>query len=215
MKYYLLIFALLLCGCKSGGGHVQDEPMQEPEQETVIDTEQVPDNESLEDETEQQLTVSNDQNTSQPAANEYPYIWIGDSRCHNNPYLENKNCKPGRQLVHLTEITPFQKSHDIIIIHLGHNDMKNGLIDPVVFGEHLSFLIQGIEDKVWCLIPTPINYYVDASIVNEYRQQMLDRCINTVDPQIEGYAEDQIHYTDVNYRQIMEVLDNILGMATS
>jgi len=94
---------------------------------------------------------------------------------------------------------------------MGHNDMKNGKVPVEVFSAHLDHLIHGIKDKVWCILPTSINHYVEPYIVDAYRRAMLDVCANTKDPQIEGYADDKIHYTDYNYQQVFSVYEEIMA----
>ena len=173
---YLIMIALILAGCSSGGG--SSEPVTS---EGVIQT---------------------DQPTVEPT-----YIWYGDSRCVSNEYIENRDCVGGRTLWSLKEIGP---SYDFVIIHLGFNDIWVGR-DSVEFGVHLSELIQGSR-KVWCVLPTWFNYHFPSEVVALFRQEMIDRCPNTIDPGIDPYQTDQIHYTDVNYRQAGEVLDEILTM---
>jgi len=134
------------------------------------------------------------------------YIWYGDSRCVGNNHIENRDCEPGRKLVNLKEI---DFSYDIIVIHLGFNDIFQG-VDSKRFGNHLSELIQG-SDKVWCVLPTWFNYHHPSEKVALFRQEMLDRCVNTIDPGIDPYKPDQIHYTDVNYQQAREALDEIMN----
>lgn len=146
--------------------------------------------------------------SSQPEPKDKTAIWYGDSRCTKNPYLPVKKCVSGKQLVEVDQLDP---SYSIIIIHMGHNDMKRGKVPVPLFKAHLDYLIADIREKVWCILPTPINYYVEPHIVESYRQAMLDTCINTRDPQIEGYADDRIHYTDYNYQQVLAVYDEILS----
>lgn len=174
MKYLLVIIALFLTACSSGGGG-SNSPK-------VSDT--------IQSETPEPLTS----------------MWYGDSRCASNTYLESRNCFGGRKLIDLDHI---DTDYDVIIIHLGFNDMF--VATPEQFGAHLAYLIQGVESKTWCILPTWANYNRPAWLVSEFRQAMIDACPNTVDPQIEGYDADRIHYTDENYQQIREAYKGIIN----
>lgn len=131
-------------------------------------------------------------------------ILIGDSRCAGNYLIEDRDCEPGRKLTSIDYIDP---TPDIIVLHLGINDMSQG-VDPEVFKAHLQYLITDIEDKVWCILPTWHNEHIPVHIIQAYRQAFIDTC-QTIDPQIQPYQDDGIHYTEENYRQVSEVYGSI------
>lgn len=128
----------------------------------------------------------------------------GDSRCVDNIYIESRDCVGGRSL---TDLDYINTDYDVIIIHLGFNDMFT--VTPEQYGAHLAYLIHGAEYKTWCILPTWFNYHRPSSMVAEFREQMILICTNIKDPQIEGYQEDQIHYTDINYQHVYEVYQEI------
>lgn len=137
-------------------------------------------------------------------------IWYGDSRCVDNEYIESRDCVAERKLLHLESI---DTSYDIIIIHLGLNDMW--VTNAETYGAHLSALIAGNEHKVWCIIPTWFNYFQSSEKVAAFREQVINRCPNTVDPNIDPYHNDQVHYLDANYRQILDIYQSIRDLESN
>lgn len=133
-------------------------------------------------------------------------MWYGDSRCVDNQYIESRDCVGGRALVDMQEL---DLNYDRIIIHMGFNDMFK--VDARVFGAHLSYLIRGAEERVWCILPTWANWNRPSEMVAAFRDEMYAACTRVVDPNIEGYQEDRIHYTDENYRQVHEVYQGIMA----
>ena len=99
------------------------------------------------------------------------------------------NCKTGRKLVDLTEL-PDDK--ELIFLNLGINDAINN-IDPDVYGDQLDALIGSTGAVVYCVLPV----HEDINVVIEYREQMQDHCVLTIDPYDVGiqFAQDGFHWT--------------------
>ena len=132
-------------------------------------------------------------------------IWYGDSRCSANPYLDSKQCIPGKAM---PQMEPLDFSYDRIVIHLGVNSMP--WHDVHIWAYHLDDLIKPNPDKVWCVLPAWFNPTVSIQIISDFREAMLAICTHTVDPQIQPYGPDGIHYTDSNYRQVRDVYLDIM-----
>jgi hypothetical protein len=104
---------------------------------------------------------------------------------------------------------PLDFSYDRIVIHLGVNSMQ--WLDVHVWAYHLDDLIKPDPSKVWCVLPSWFNSTVSIQVISDYRDAMLAICVNTVDPQIQAYQVDGIHYTNSNYRQVADVYSDIMG----
>ena len=123
---------------------------------------------------------------------------LGDSRCVENTYISNRNCVGKRKLI---DINHLEESYDTTVIALGINDIQAG-VSPAVYKAHLSYLIANYDGEIWCVLESTFNYIHPPVTVNAYRQAMLDVCPNTLDPNIDPFNPDKVHYTDYNYQQL-------------
>lgn len=125
-------------------------------------------------------------------------LLLGDSRCVYNNFISERDCVGYRRLI---DVDSLDSSYSKIIIHLGLNDMSSG-VNVDVWSAHLAYLIDGIEDKVWCVIPTNKGWYAGSQIVKDYRAKMYATCKNTLEPNIDPNDHDLQHYDDANYMQV-------------
>ena len=71
-----------------------------------------------------------------------------------------------------------------------------------------AYLIKGNEDKVWCILPSWYSV-VDPVVVQNFRYQMALVCNNLIDPNIQPFDPDGIHYTDYNFQQVAEIYNEL------
>lgn len=125
-------------------------------------------------------------------------LLLGDSRCVYNNFISERDCVGYRRLI---DVDILDSNYSKIIIHLGLNDMSAG-VNVNVWGAHLAYLIDNIEDKVWCVIPTNKGWYAGSQVVKDYRAKMYATCKNTLEPNIDPNDPDLQHYDDENYMQV-------------
>ena len=133
-------------------------------------------------------------------------LLIGDSRCIDNEYIPERDCSGSLALI---DVGGLDNDYPKTIIALGINDMARG-VDVKVYKAHLEHLIAMYDGEVWCLLESTFNYINAPEIVQASRQAMIDVCPNTLDPNIDPFDSDRVHYTDYNYQQVKAAYDSIL-----
>lgn len=133
-------------------------------------------------------------------------ILVGDSRCMHNELIESKLCVSGEGIMHIKSLPTGYKK---VILHLGINDMIYFDVTEYQVTSKLDALIAGTDAEVWCVLPSWFNYVVGSEVVQMYRDAMIYSCDHTIDPQIDPYYGDGIHYDAVNYEQVYEYVEGI------
>lgn len=132
------------------------------------------------------------------------YLYIGDSNCDEKAQPNHfmawmlagiaGDCVSGLELMKLTSLP---EKHTIFLA-LGVNDAKSPeRITPEIFGEHLTFLLGTTSSRVFCVYPT-LPEDSPYSTVLPYKQEMLLRCADVIDPEEFGVLSDSgdgIHWS--------------------
>lgn len=138
-------------------------------------------------------------------------VIYGDSKCAYSTttgdtypdILDIKDkCIGGKQLIDQTYLSD---KYDTIFLAYGHNDAYFD-VDIDLFREHLKYLIDGIEGKVYCILPA-WNYVIDVTL---YRNVLWEECKYTINPNVMSYAKDGVHFTRENHIEMAEVIDEYI-----
>lgn len=129
-------------------------------------------------------------------------VYIGDSNCElfNVFYLSAAeqagipiDCKIGRALLDLPDYLP--AGYETIFLALGTNDAGT---DRNIYGAKLETLLMSTNATVYCVLPVVADFYPQPDSRDPYREEMLNRCENTIDPKeapVLFQVPDGIHYT--------------------
>ncbi len=153
-----------------------------------------------------------------PVALRNDVIYIGDSNCTGlfvsranvAPNLAgiSNNCQEGRKL----EMLPKLPAVEVVFLALGMNDMLEG-VPVALFGSHLTELLGTTDADVYCVLPVVAPHMADKVNIIRYRDEMLNRCTNTISPSDYGVVPeiwDGIHWSEYNHRLFVPAIKDRL-----
>lgn len=147
-------------------------------------------------------------------------IMIGDSNCDADYYHQVSwqiagiagDCLAGRKLI---DIDYLYSDKTLVFLALGVNDASHD-IPPSEYGLHLTALLSTTNADVYCILPIlKQNYHIPDFSVNAYRNEMINRCTNILDPLAVGVivtGYDGLHLTDLDQHVLAAKLKQISNL---